>query len=446
MRRLPSIIPTILLTLALGAPLAADNWPLFRGESAGVATDDPRLPERWNATENVIWRTEIPGLGWGSPVIWGDHVFLTSVVSPEPTEAPKPGLYLGNGATPSAPHRWMVYDIDAATGKVRWEREVHRAPPGVSRHLKNSYASETAVTDGERVVFYFGNLGLFAFDLRGTPLWSREIGPFRTRDDWGPAASPALHDGRVYVVHDNEEQSFLAAFDANTGRALWRVNRDEGSNWSTPFVWKHDLRTEIVTAGSDRVRSYDLSGTLLWEFRGMSSITIATPFTRHGLLYISSGYIGDAARPTYAIRPGASGDISLKDGERANAFIAWADPTGAPYNPTPLVYGDIHYSLHDRGFFEARDARTGKEIYPRRRVATEASGFTASPWAYNGRVFALSEDGDTYVIQAGPEFEVVATNPLGEMALATPAIADGSLFIRTVSALYRIGTRTPQAR
>src|SRR6185503_9696504 len=169
----------------------------------------------------------------------------------------------------------------------------------------------------------------------------------------------------------------------------------------------NNVRTEIVTSGSDRVRSYDLSGKLLWEFSGMSTISIPTPFERFGLLYISSGYIGDALRPAYAIRPGASGDISLKPEETANAFIAWSARTGAPYNPTPIVYGDYYYTLFDRGFFTSHDAKSGKEIYGRQRITSEASGFTASPWAYNGKIFAMSEDGTTYVIQSGPEFKVI---------------------------------------
>jgi outer membrane protein assembly factor BamB len=215
----------------------------------------------------------------------------------------------------------------------------------------------------------------------------------------------------------------------------------EGTNWATPFVWEHDGRAEIVTSGSDKVRSYDLTGKLLWEFKGMSSISIPTPFERHGLLFISSGYVGDALRPAYAIRPGASGDITLKPGETANAFIAWSAPTLAPYNPTPLVYGDYYYTLFDRGFFTCHDARTGKEIYGRQRIAVDASGFTTSPWAYNGRIFVMSEDGDTYVIQAGPEFKVLGKNSLGEMTLATPAVSRGSLIIRTASKLYRVAKK-----
>jgi hypothetical protein len=278
--------------------------------------------------------------------------------------------------------------------------------------------------------------------LSGQPVWSKPIGPLKTRNNWGTGASPVLHGDRVYVLNDNDEQSFLAAYDKRTGAEIWRVNRAEGTNWSTPFVWENERRTEIVTSGSDRVRSYDLSGKLLWEFSGMSTISIPTPFDRNGLLYLASGYVGDALRPAYAIRPGATGDISLKPDQTSNDFIVWSSRTGAPYNPTPLVYGDYYYTLFDRGFITSQDARTGKEIYGRQRITADASGFTASPWGYNGKIFAMSEDGDTYVIRAGTAFEVMGKNSLNEMTLATPAVAHGSLLVRTASKLYRISKNT----
>ena len=268
-------------------------------------------------------------------------------------------------------------------------------------------------------------------------LWSREVEPSQIRLGWGTAASPVLHDGRLYVVNDNDEQSYLLALSAETGAELWRVDRDEGTNWSTPYVWEHDQRTELVTTGTNKVRSYDLQGTLLWELTGMSSITIPTPFSAFGLLYISSGYLGDRNRPVFAIRPGASGDISLAGGETSSEHIAWFQPQAAPYNPSPILYGDDYYTLLDRGFFTAHDARTGEEVYPRQRIAVGAA-FTSSPWAYNGKIFALSEDGDTYVIRAGREYELLGVNALDEFTMATPAIAQGSLFIRTASKLYRI--------
>jgi outer membrane protein assembly factor BamB len=422
--------------ILLGAVVAADQWQQFRGPQAGVAPDHPDLPDTWSRTENVRWAREIAGTGWSSPIVWDDHVFVTSVVSTGIPETPKTGVYLGDWPASTAEHRWMVYALDRASGAIRWTREVKRSAPPVAKHLKNSYASETPVTDGQRVYAYFGQVGLFAFDFDGRPVWSKPLGPFKTRNNWGTGASPVLHRDRIYVVSDTDEGSFVAAFDTRTGDEVWRVPRDEGTNWSTPFIWQHASRTELVTNGSDRVRSYDLSGRLLWHLRGMSSITIPTPFASHGLLFLNSGYVADPNRPTMAVRPGASGDISLAPGETSNRSIAWSLPTGAPYNPTPLVYRDAYYTLFDRGFLTSHDPASGREIYGRQRITAGASGFTASPWAYHDRIFAMSEDGDTFVIKAGAEFAVIGTNSLGEMALATPAVADGDLLIRTASRLY----------
>ena len=417
----------------------AEQWPQFRGLTAGSIPDSPGLPDRWSQTDNVVWTLDVPGRGWSSPVVWGDHVFITSVIDPKgPAKPPRPGLYGGGGVSePPGPQRWVVYDIDYTTGTIRWERQVLAGVPSLPTHSKNSYASETPSTDGERVYVYAGNIGLFVYDMQGTLVWSKPIGPFKTRNDWGTGASPVIHKSRVYLLHDNDQQSFLAAYDARTGRELWKVDRKEGTNWSTPFVWENTLRTEIVTNGTDRVRSYDLNGALLWEIAHTSGLTVPTPYSRHGLLYVSSGFVVDAYRPVFAIRPGASGDITLKGEETSNAFIAWMQPKMAAQITTTLVHGDYIYTLLDGGFVTCHDAKTGKEVYGRQRL--ETGGFTASPWAYNGKIFALSEEGDTYVIQAGPQFKVLWKNALGEMAMATPAVVRDNLIIRTMSHLYRIG-------
>ena len=439
---LTAVVVPILLLLAAAGP-KVENWPQFRGpESLGVAEDHPDLPDTWSATENVVWKSDIPGVGWSSPVVWGDRVFLTSVLSAEPKEPPKKGLYFGgNRGVPTDDHRWMVYCLDWKTGKILWEREVHRGVPKIARHLKNSYASETPVTDGERVYAYFGAAGgLFAFNMEGKLLWSQRWGPFATRYGWGSAASPVLHEGRLYLVNDNDQQSFLVALDKKTGQQIWRVEREEKSNWATPYIWKNARRTEIVTPGTGKTRSYDLDGKLLWELGGMSSIVIPTPFSQFGLLYLSSGYVGDQVRPVFAVRPGASGDITPQEGT-ASESIAWRLPQGGPYNPSPVVYGDYYYTLLDRGFFTSHDARTGREIYGRQRIDPAAAAFTASPWAYKGQIFALSEEGDAFRIQAGPEFKVLGKNSLDDLCMATPAIARGSLLIRTASRLYRLSRR-----
>ena len=372
---------------------ADQEWPQFRGSKSGVAADDPALPDTWSTTQNVAWKIDVRGRGWSSPVVSGDHVFITAAVNtkgsedalkPVPSYTPRSfgGPMSGQDiATSTDPHRWVLYDVDFNTGKVRWEQTIRTSVPSEPKHQKNSYASETPVTDGERVYTYFGNLGLFVFDMSGKPVWSKPMDSFKVRNGWWHAASPILHRDRLYIVNDNDERSFIAAFDKKTGEELWRTTREEGSNWTTPFVWENGQRTEIVTAGTKKVRSYDLNGKLLWELGGMASIDIPTPLAGQGLLFITSGYPGDQLRPAYAIRPGASGDISLKKDETANEFIAWSHPTLGPYNPSALVYGDYYYTLHDRGFFTCHDAKSGKEIYGRQRMTAEATGFTASPWA-----------------------------------------------------------------
>ena len=429
----------VLMLVMTANAFADDRWAQFRGPGSLGVVEDPTLPDKWSTTENVAWKVDIPGTGWSSPAVWGDHIFLTSVVSSVAGEPPKKGLYFGGERKPATDvHRWMVYCVDFKTGKIRWEQEVKKGPPEIARHLKNSYASETPVTDGERVYAYFGNVGLFCFDMNGKLLWQKKWGPFATRYGWGTAASPVLYKDRLYVVNDNDTESFMVALNKKTGEQVWRVEREQGTNWATPYIWETGARTEIVTPGTKKVRSYDLNGKTLWEFSGMSSIAIPTPFSRHGLMYIASGYVGDQHRPVYAIKPGASGDISLKSGETANNFIAWYQPQAGPYNTSPIVYGDYYYTLYDRGFFTCHDAKTGKLIYDKVRIDPGVNAFTSSPWAFNGKIFCLSEDGDTFVIQAGSEYKLLGKNSLEEMCMATPAIVRGSLIIRTASKLYRI--------
>ena len=426
---------------SLGASAGGANWPQFRGPGGrGVATN-ANLPEHWSATENVAWKTEIPGHGWSSPIVWGDRIFLTTAVSSGETEPPKKGLYFGGERrdAPRPEHSWKVLCLDLASGKVRWEHVVHQGQPAGPIHLKNTYASETPVTDGERVYAYIGNVGIFCLDFEGRTVWSIPLEPHKTAHGWGTAGSPVCHRNRLYIVNDNDEQSYLLALDAATGKEVWRTQRDEKSNWSTPFVWENEKRTEIVTAGSGKVRAYDLDGKLLWWFKGMSSITIGTPYAADGALYISSGYVGDRARPIYAIRPGGSGDISLEPGQTNNTTIAWCQPSAGPYNPTTLVYGRELYALYDRGVLSAYNALTGLPIFEKERLP-EGLHFTSSPWACNGRVFCLNEDGITFVLRAGEKFELLHTNKLAEddMCLATPALAGDRLLIRTAVRLYCI--------
>lgn len=430
------------LVICLIRPCFGDDaWPRFRGPGALGVAEDARLPDTWDVDTNVEWKSDIAGRGWSSPIVWGDRIFLTTVVNPGNTEEPRKGLYFGGNRDKVSKdvHEWRVLCLDVNSGNVLWNKLVHSAIPKSPIHIKNSYASETPVTDGERLYVYFGNIGVFCFDFDGNVDWKKPMGALRTRYDWGTASSPVLHDGRLYIVNDNEEQSYLVALNAANGDEIWRVNRDEGSNWSPPFVWENDLRTEIITTGTGRSRAYDLKGNLLYQFGGASSITIATPYAQFGRLYVSSGYILDRKKPIWALKPGASGDISLKADETSNEFVTWCQKQAGPYNPSTIIYGDQLYVLLDRGFVTSFNAHTGEPVYGRQRLPN-GRAFTSSPVAANGRLYFVSEYGTTYVVRAGSEFELMAENSLGEedMCMATPAIVGNRLLIRTDARLYCI--------
>ena len=422
-------------------PALADdgNWPAFRGPAARGVALGAGLPDRWSATENVAWKTDLAGRGWSSPVVWGDKIFLTTCESTGEVEEAKKGLYFGGDrAEPSdATHRWKVLCLDLESGSIRWEKTVHEGKPKQPIHVKGSYAAETPVVDGDRLWCLFGNVGLFCLDHDGNQQWRRELPSHAMRNGWGTAASPALHDGRIYLVDDNQEASGIVALNAATGAEIWKSDRDEKSNWSTPFVWVTPERTEIVTAGTGKVRSYDTDGKLLWSLQGMSSITIATPYELDGLLCVSSGYVMDRSKPLYAIRPGASGDISLAPDATSNAAIAWSQPSAAPYNPSTVALDGRVYVLHDRGFLAAYAGSDGRELFSPQRIP-EGRAFTASPWGADGKVYCLNEDGVTFVFQGGDSFAPLHTNTLAEddMCMATPALAGERLLIRTAARLY----------
>jgi outer membrane protein assembly factor BamB len=413
----------VVLTAVPARTVHAQHWQQFRGPQAGVAPADPRLPDTWTTTENVAWRIDIPGRSWSSPIVWGDHVFVVTAVN---TKAPSQPLnpvvtYLArslggtmSGADISKPtdeHRWTLYDIDVQTGRIRWERQIQAALPQQPVHQKNSYASETPITDGERVYVYLGYAGLFAFDMNGAPVWSKPIDAPRMRTGWGTAASPVLHNGRIYIVNDNEERSFIAAFDARTalncGAPLARTSARTGRRPSCG-------RTSSAPRSSRPAPGRCVRATRTATCCGARRHDVDSrrdTGRRPWVAIRELGYFPDNPRPTYAIRPGAKGDISLKAGETSNEFIAWSNATLASAYPSPLVLGDQYYTLMDRGFLTSNDPRTGKEVYGRQRIAVDSGTFTASPWAYNGKIFAISEDGDTYVMQAGSSFRLLAATP-----------------------------------
>ena len=456
----------LLVTPFVTAPVTPDTiWPQFRGPAGRAVSSIASLPTTWSTTMNVAWKVDVPGRGWSSPIVWGDQVFVTTAVSPGAFKQPSPGIY-GNdyaadlqqqGASDeeimaklrardiespqeSGDLRFMVYSFDVATGRIRWQQQAYKGPPGGGRHRKNTYASETPATDGERVYALFGNLGLFCYSMDGKPLWTHRIDPQPRYLDFGTAASPIVHAGRVYILDDNEANSYIAALDAKTGAVIWKTPRKlEGrlqSGWSSPYVWVTPARTEIVAIGTGVAISYDVDGKELWRLKGPTQAN-PTPTEGEGMLFIGTGSQGESNRPLFAVKPGASGDISLKAGETSNAFVAWFQPRAAAYTSSPLAFGGRVYAVNDNGVLQVFDARTGREIY-KARVGGVGNTFSASPWTHGGKVFFLSEEGDTFVINPGDSYDEIAKNSLGELAFASPAITKDGLFVRTQSRLYRI--------
>jgi outer membrane protein assembly factor BamB len=460
-----ALVPALVPVIGAAGP---DEWPQFRGPGGSGVADQSVLPQTWSAKENIAWAVDIPGRGWSSPIVWRDRVFITSAVSPGAFKAPSTGIFgndyaaelqkqgLSEGEilkkvvgrdielkTESGAIGYMVYALDAKTGKVIWQHEAHKGEPFGGRHRKNTYASETPATDGERLYASFGgNVGIFCYSLDGKLLWKHTWPPQPIYLDFGTASSPVVHDGRVYQLHDNDGQSFLAALDAKTGKELWSVPRSDlkasrlVSGWATPFVWENGKRTEIVTIGRGFVISYDTDGKELWRLKGMTQAT-PSPVAADGLLYVGSGSQGESNRPLYAIKPGASGDVTLTEGQETNDFVAWRQPRFSGYTPSPLVYRGRVYSVNDNGILQVADAKTGVEVY-KARVGGGGNTFSSSPLASQGLVYLLSEDGDAFVLRAGDKYDELAKNSLGEMSLASPAADGESLYVRTQTKLYRI--------
>lgn len=433
--RLPLIVLLLNAVFLRPLPAETENWPQYRGSAADGLGEGATLPETWSTTENVVWKKKVPGWGWSSPIIWGEKVFVTSAVSKTELPIPQVGGYPGGHIGAEEEHRWMLYCLDFKTGDILWEFEAHRGIPPQPRHPRNSFASETPVTDGERVYAYFANIGLFCCDLDGKKLWERRWPSYPMRDGWNTGTSPAIHGDRVFIQNDNDQESFLETLDKRTGKTLWRIPREEKSTWSTPYVWETEVRNELVTIGSNRIRSYaPEDGSLIWELQGSSGLVSLMPVAKDGLLYVGAGY---HYGPLYAIRPGAQGDITLKPDETSNEFIAWSQKRGSSIHPCYLISGEQLYVCYDSGLLASFHSKTGAEIIPKQRLNTQGGRFYASPWAYKGKVFMLNENGDTWVIEDGPEYKLIRKNSLGDVAWATPAISRGSLFIRTYSWLYR---------
>lgn len=447
--------PALVVLLAAIPQFAAaqTNVPRFLASREPVADAKAHPPTEWSDTKNVLWKAELDGLGWSTPVIWGDRVYVTTCISTGTTAEPRKGLYLEDVdatkyAAETNEHIWKTICLNLNTGSAVWEHVAHKGIPAKPHHIKNTLASESCATDGEHVYSMFGNVGLYCYTMDGELVWSFALDPKDTRYGWGTSMSPIVFGDRIYFCNDNEEESFLFALNKRTGEVIWKAPRDEDTNYSTPYIWENAVRTEIVVSGINWITSYDLDGKELWKIKGKSILAIPTPFERFGNLYVTSGHVIWGENPFYAVKPGASGDISLAEGQTSNDYVLWYAKDGGPYHPTPLLIGEQIYVLLDRGFMKSYNAKTGELVYDKKRIP-KGTAFTSSPWTYDNKLFCINENGVTFVIQLGKEFDVLYTNKLtdDDMCMATPVIVDDKLLIRTAKRIYCLkeGAQVAQA-
>jgi outer membrane protein assembly factor BamB len=423
--------------VAAGTSLSAQNWPGFRGANASGVADGKPTAVKWNAPagENVAWKTPVAGVAVSSPIVWGDTVFVSTAISSDPAQGIRTGLYGDvEPVNDSSKHSWHLVAIDKKTGKVVWDKVAYEGIPKTKRHPKSSQASATPVTNGRQVIVSFGSEGLYAFDFSGKLLWRKDLGAlnsgwfFDPDYEWGIGSSPIVYKNLVIVQCDIQRGSFIAAFDAASGKEVWRTQRDEIPSWSTPTIFESNGKAELVTQATQFTRGYDPdTGKELWKFSGNSEIAIPTPIVGPGFVVITNGYRG--VQPIFALKPGATGDITLKGDDTKGASFAWSTKRGGPYIPTPVIYGDQLYVLQNSGVLSAHKIATGEQIYQKRLGGTGGS-FSASPVAGDGKIYCTSEDGDVFVIKAGPEYQELAKNSLGEVIMATPAISDGLIIFR----------------
>jgi len=439
--------PSMLAPGKIARQVGPRNWPSFRGDGSAGNGDGQRAVTDWDVAtgKNIKWKTPIPGVATSSPIVWGNRVFATTAVSSAGDNSIKTGLYGDvKPVDDLSSHEWKIYCLDKATGKVLWEKAAVVGAPRTKRHTKSSQASSTPVTDGRRVIAVFGSAGvMIAWDYSGKELWRVNLGTldsgwfFDPSFQWGHSSSPIIYRNSVILQADVQKGSFIAAWDIASGKPLWRTERtDEISTWGTPTIARTaDGRDVLVTNGT-KVRGYDpASGKQLWTLGPNSEITIGTPVAGNGLVYVTGGYA--PVRPIYAIRPGAEGDISLQKGQDSNQSIAWSNMTEGTYIPTPLLYDGLLFTLNINGVLSAYDPQTGKRAF-RGRVGT-GGAFSSSPVGADGRLYIASEDGEVYVISATEDMKQIARNDMKEVIMATPAISDGLIIIKTMGHLYAVG-------
>ena len=434
-------VATFVLPTAKGG-----NWPGFRGAGASGVAADAHPPITWELAKgtNIAWKTPIPGLAHSSPIIWGNRVFVTtaipatddSVLFRHGVDANSTVDAINRSTRDDVMYTWRVYALDRETGKIVWNKTAHEGIPRSQRHVSQTQANSTPTTDGTHLVVWFGSEGLYCYDFNGALLWKKDFGPLISgyvvdpSYEWNTASSPVIYKNVVILQVDLIKDSFIAAFEVNTGKEVWRTPRtDEAPSWATPLVYEGPSRTEIVTLAPNYARGYDpLTGRELWRLGKHSIYASPSPIPGPGLFVITSGS-GNSVQPIYAIRAGADGDITLKDDEEKNGAVVWSKLRGGAFIPTPLLYDGLLYVTSEGGILAAYKVDTGERVYQQRM--TRGGSYSSSAVAADGRIYLASEDGDVIVAKAGPRFEKLAQNQMDEMIMASPAVSRNMIVFRT---------------
>ena len=423
------------------------QWPAYRGYMSSGVLENTNLPENFDfeKNENIRWKISIPGMGISSPVIWGDRLFITSAISTEDKAGFKPGLYGDvRPVSDSSVHEWKVYCIDKNNGKILWEKTSCKGVPKIKRHPKSTHANTSVATDGQYVVAFFGSEGLYCYDINGNLQWQKNFGILRsaffTMEDaeWEFASSPIIHNGVLIIQCDVLENSFVAAYDVKTGKELWKALRDEYPGWCTPNIYTDEGNTRVVVNGYKHRGAYDFkTGKEVWRMSGGGDIQIPTPIIGDRLIYFNSAH--GPSSPIIAVRTGASGDITLKEGETSNAGVQWSIPRGGSYLQTLLLYRNRLYNLSWNGTIDCLDPLTGKEIY--KAKLGKSRSFIASPVASDGRIYIVDEEGIVYILKDGDTFQLLAEIPIQDICMTAPALTDGMIFFRTQRNLIAVAKK-----
>lgn len=432
MKTLATLLLAALLTSSNNTPTDyAKNWPQWRGPQANGVAAHANPPLEWSETKNVRWKIEVPGKGLSSPIVWGDRLFITTAIAAEPSATPQTGEGRRRGLDPTSKLKFVLLALSRREGKILWERTALEALPHEGTHNDGSWASNSAITDGEHVIAHFGSRGIFCYDMLGKLVWQKDLGDMTTRNGFGEGSSPALHGNTLVINWDHEGESFIVGLDKRTGKELWRTKREEITSWSTPLIVAHEGKAQVIVSATNRVRAYDLAnGAMIWECGGMTTNAIPSPVAADGVVYVTSGFRGSAL---LAIRlADAKGDVT------GSPAVIWKHEQDTPYVPSPLLYGDRIYFLKvNSGILSCFNAKTGEEHYGRQRLEGIANIY-ASPVAAAERVYLTGRDGTTLVIKHGSAFETLARNKLDDDIDASPAIVERELYLRGRKFLYCI--------